>query len=473
MKLLLKTILLVVEIIACAMNAHGAVGVVKVEVNTVSQGRPAIGEGAAVCVGPAENNHWWFLTAKHVIEGVQRPQDVKLVFMAGSPVQCTNWIRNQDNDLAVLIARVDVDLKWACIREELPQVGEKIHVAGFPLGGEYSERDGQWTSEGSRIPCGIIQGDSGGGVFDSSNHLIGIVTSYPADGWEISYANGREVGRRWVPEDRTMCLVVDCRKIRGWYNAQQWYCAPCQPQNQYPAPYQPHPSPQPTPQPNPQPNPQPTPAYVTIEQFDAAINRLESAIANIPQGPEGPQGGQGPPGDRGLPGMNGKDGKDGVGLDHLELVQLSDDSYQFYAVYSNQTTQIVGQFSIPGSELSEADIQNIVNLVQQRVEIPVDIEAIVEQVLQRIDDPYVAPEAERHVVVIGDPEARYYNGLQKDVTTTQTYFDAIELIDPPADRNVGTLPALVLYVNGTPALTKRGTTDVRTQLSRIRRGEFD
>ncbi len=86
--------------------------------------------------------------------------------------------------------------------------------------------------------------------------------------------------------------------------------------------------------------------------------------------------------------------------------------------------------------------------------------------------PGQAPSAERHFVVLGSPGSDYYARLEREVSDTAARFDKIRLIAPPTDRNVGTLPKLVLYVGGTPALTYSGTSDVYLQLSRIRRGEF-
>lgn len=85
----------------------------------------------------------------------------------------------------------------------------------------------------------------------------------------------------------------------------------------------------------------------------------------------------------------------------------------------------------------------------------------------------LTPIAQRHFIVVGDPSARYAKKLASDVEKTKNYFDAIELVAPPENKNVGTLPALVLYVGSQEAVTYRGTGDVYLQLSRIRRGEFN
>jgi hypothetical protein len=84
-----------------------------------------------------------------------------------------------------------------------------------------------------------------------------------------------------------------------------------------------------------------------------------------------------------------------------------------------------------------------------------------------------APVEQRHFIVVGDPSARYWKKLAADVEKTKHNFDAIELVAPPENKNVGTLPALVLYVGSQEAVTYRGTGDVYLQLSRIRRGEFN
>lgn len=83
-----------------------------------------------------------------------------------------------------------------------------------------------------------------------------------------------------------------------------------------------------------------------------------------------------------------------------------------------------------------------------------------------------SPEAVRHFVAIGDPDADYYNRLSREIDDTKPRFDKIVLTSPPSDRNVGTLPKLVLYSGATPVVTYSGTSDVYLQLARIRRGEF-
>lgn len=78
----------------------------------------------------------------------------------------------------------------------------------------------------------------------------------------------------------------------------------------------------------------------------------------------------------------------------------------------------------------------------------------------------------KHFVVIGDPKAEYYGRLKTDVEKTATYFDAIELHPPPKGKNVGTLPAIVMFVGNTSVFTHRGVIPVQTQLNKIRQGEF-
>ena len=156
----------------------------------------------------------------------------------------------------------------------------------------------------------------------------------------------------------------------------------------------------------------------------------------------------------------------------------SQDINQLWEAVNGNSQQIEDvNFRLTSVEQNMGNVLSRINYLEQN---QIDIDEIVNIVLNRIGDNTSPPpsggggvSSERHFVVIANPDARYFTNLAKDVESTKGHFDAIELIEPPTDRNVGTLPMIVLYVDGTPAFASRGTSQVDRMLSRIRRGEFN
>lgn len=319
MKLIRLATSAVVTSLLFAMPAESAVGMAKLRIQIAQSNEQWW--GSAVCVGPSNREgEWVFLTAKHNVEGVDIGGRDKAYLTIGGewvPVTSGALCDSQHDDVAILGVKYQLGIgKYARIADGAPD-GTAVHTAGYPAGGKLRMARGRMQRGDPIVPDGVSQGESGGGVFDEHDRLIGIISGY-------------------VTDSPSTVVVTTCDRIRGWYGRRGWPCPPCQnPSAARPVERVP-PSDVPGPPFSPEIESAPPPPIeepdtpsdaVSASEVWEAIEGLRSQIAAIPTGPQGPigppgeRGEAGPPGQRGEPGLAGspgpagpvgRSGKDGV-----------------------------------------------------------------------------------------------------------------------------------------------------------------
>lgn len=177
--------------------------------------RLELGSGTAFCIRP----EGWFLTAAHVVEGIELGGAVRIVTDSGVPGvekiwQATLVHRSQDGDLALLRTEPRGDgqtfaaLPLAASDKEIA-LRAPVEVLGFPFGKyiDFQPFPAISVSEGKvtslrRNPRGLAlvqfdvnvnPGHSGGPLLSAKGDVIGLVTHRVAAGNAISFAT--PVGR--------------------------------------------------------------------------------------------------------------------------------------------------------------------------------------------------------------------------------------------------------------------------------------
>lgn len=387
------------------------------------------------------------LTAKHVVEtgGTISPQ-AKITFVDGSTKTAKTSSISRTQDVASLLIADWKAAEYVPIAETLPQQGSAITMAGYgghPRSGFAMYAGHLRGSWGGTLSVGNkpSHGDSGGPALDPKGLLIGVISAYDDRGQGViepvvSYRSKLPTlaadfaARNRLPSQAPSGPIT--RQIGGCPGG---VCPTPQPYQGQPYPQQQ--APQITP---PQIAPMPDPYAGNQSQLQEILDsqrKITSELAEMRQRQDALAG---------------------------DVIQLQ---------------------STPKCECPE----------QKPTEI--DYDALADKLVDRMaaderfrgppgvagkdgrdgangrDADLAIPANDRHFVVVAEPEARYANRLEYDVEKTKEYFDRIDLVPPPENKNVGTLPAIVLYVNGAEAFTARGTGDVATTLSRIRRGEFN
>lgn len=132
-----------------------------------------------------------FVTANHVIEGVEEKQGKGTFIIVGNyrtkKVFATEVIyQNKQTDLAILrsLEKKGKYEEKVFVSTEEPKLGDNLFVIGSPLGIERNISKGILSNvlyNGKivhyRTDAAIFFGNSGGGVFDTNFRLIGIVSS--------------------------------------------------------------------------------------------------------------------------------------------------------------------------------------------------------------------------------------------------------------------------------------------------------
>lgn len=171
------------------------------------QWAPARAIGSGVAIGPET-----VLTAYHVLQNGQNAIEIETSPGTWERAALTRY--DQSADLAVLTCP-DADLSPAELAVERPAYRQSVSVYGLAseqlqLGEVF--HDGRFMQGGfataglEEAATGIVQGDSGGGVFTTSGELIGIIVSRWA-------SNGEHEGRlvTFTPLVQVSALVTPYR----------------------------------------------------------------------------------------------------------------------------------------------------------------------------------------------------------------------------------------------------------------------
>lgn len=281
-------------LIAFAVLVNSALGAVGVGQFYYQRPSGEQGWGSAVCVGPTEKGNWCFITARHNLEGVDLSRDRAYVSVRGQWAPVTGFAKHEEDDIALLTVKSGEELNSADYATELPKEGDRIHVAGYTWGKQLRIRYGTWRDGRAYIPEGVDQGDSGCGVFNEGNQVVGVLS-------------GHDI------HSKSETVITDCFVIAGWYHARGWPCPSCRPPQQSPhaPPYAPPPPPRYQAPTTPNTPPKITPKdCVTLDDVKRIVNESLNDI-EVVQGPKGERGADG------QPGGNGTDGRDGLGLARL------------------------------------------------------------------------------------------------------------------------------------------------------------
>lgn len=142
------------------------------------------GYGSCVCVRVAPGKAW-FLTARHVVEDVQR---LAVVVEGKSHLAVVESV-HPFGDIAVVRVDADLGLRPVPIATSLPGPGERVVVLGFPGGRPFELRatEGRMGWAAGTLSAALSPGNSGGPVL-WNGRIIGVATSIAnVPLWHVSY----------------------------------------------------------------------------------------------------------------------------------------------------------------------------------------------------------------------------------------------------------------------------------------------
>jgi hypothetical protein len=412
----------------------------------------------------------YVLTAAHVVRNVET---ATAIFRDGFQTTATVEARSKLWDVALVqLDRPHPSLPGVELATKNPIKGDRLYMLGYDGGrlplmvregdvGNYSrptENPNGPTDWYSVVPAQsnpAVPGNSGGGVFNANGRLVGPVFL------------GGQVDSIALAAGRTAEFLDPYRnEIQSCYGGFPGFCPTPQPQfGRLPQPQGRKVSPTERPKPTPPPTftdddkqpkltpTTPTPNYQPPQFAIGDITIADDGAGDVTLTHDGntytfsfilP---------RGPAGLDGEDGENGSTPPVDDIVEL---------VLCKLETRIDDKLNSLSQDVSESIVAYI-NAHPEKFRGPKGDTG-------PAGAPATASEAQRHFVVIADPNAPYFDRLAGEVEKTKHRFDAIRLIEPPTDRNVGTLPALVLYVGATPVVWFHGASDVYRNLSRIQRG---
>jgi hypothetical protein len=130
----------------------------------------------------------------------------------------------------------------------------------------------------------------------------------------------------------------------------------------------------------------------------------------------------------------------------------------------------------PVIEINRVDEALLAEKLAASVDVPeIDVNKLAASVANRIhvDVPsQPGVQKNRYVVVVARQEGAQWARLASAVARARESWSKITVAQPPEDRGVGPLPALVYYEDGTPVKQYRGQYEVLAALSEIHRNEF-
>lgn len=312
-------------------------------------------------------------------------------------------------------------IKPLAIADRVPQRGERVEVLGFggsrnELRHYYLTATATGSDELSWYQGHVINGDSGGGVLNAAQQVVGVqsvgsetVATLNIDGNRFPVYNQPGAVpwssvRSFMDRVATQCGPAGCSPGYGGGSrpGDEAYPPADNDGNAGPPPLQ---GPVGPPGPAGPPGPMGAPGEVTPDQVAAIVASVMLEIRSDPamRGPEGPQGPPGPAG--------------------------------------------------PAGRDAEVDYDRIVAAVLNRM-------------------PAASDSEWSHMVLVAPSDASYWGRMEDSYTRAKEHYAGLRHTEPPA-QHVGPLPALVAYKDGTPVQVWRGQREVEEALSRLGRGEYD
>lgn len=290
------------------------------------------GAGSATAIGPRLLLTNWHVAGTAGNRGAAR---------SANGEQCKIVTLTSDQRVDLALCETDADVRFADISDVPANPDEEVSLYGYGPGaqplriarGNYiGQIEGQnyWTT--------IAQsGDSGGGVFNSSNKLVGVNRAVDGQFDTQSYHQGQS-------------LSVPLRSVQSFLTQS---CEQCERGGFQPARRPPPKNwPQPAPEPSPEPEKPLTPVPPKVEPKPVEPAPVPPKVEVIP-GPAGPQGPAGPP------------GKD---ADEAKLVALS---VQIAALQA--TIEQLNNRPVPSPQVSQLPVRIIKpNGQSQDLNVPLD-----------------------------------------------------------------------------------------------------
>ena len=170
-----------------------------------------VGTGVVVSVDKEKrikNGHQGFcVTAWHVVSNDQDKGEIGVLFRDGSKAKdCQVVAHDEDADLAIVWVWIPDGIEPAMLAEEEISGGDNLEFAGLGGGSELTHCLRHFSATAS-LPSSeekifadvpLLPGDSGGPVFNSNNHLVGVISG----GWfwwdgGVTNEQGNTISATW------------------------------------------------------------------------------------------------------------------------------------------------------------------------------------------------------------------------------------------------------------------------------------
>lgn len=399
--------------------------------------------------------HWLAITAAHCAgEGSTTP--VKLLWPPSQSRSFSGKVifADRSNDVAVIEFNPESPVPYAKIGDR-PAIGDDVFTVGYPSGNLRGKASTvvktPHVGDDIAIAEDIWFGNSGGGLFNRSNKLVGVASARSGNQFvphksasPSIFAGTFAVGRAYHVAAVRLgykcddCPDGDCPRIGGILDKlfgrkrdQGGGGGGGKQQNDYQKP--------------------PNELVLKLKELEAEIAKLKELIANlkIPQP------------------NNGKDATIRIGdvrtLPAGSMATVVNTGTPGDAIFNFGIP--IGKDGTPGAPGPPGDV---VDLSEQLAALELRLRSL-EELISTPSPPQ--PGKESHIVIVADQKADYWPRLSGEIERAKGYYSAIRTAPPPSFSTV--LPQLVVYVEGKPSYVSKGVYQVSSDLSRMVRGEFD
>lgn len=210
---------------------------------------------------------------------------------------------------------------------------------------------------------------------------------------------------------------------------------------------------------------------IQISKINLEIQNLSSKVDNLAanppqQGPPGPQGKPGLPGMNGNPGRDGKDGEPGPPGEKGDKGDQGPPGPGFTRIWLEGNK--IFYESTEGDIVNAGEIECGCEGDDEAIQLRLDaLEEAINNLAQ--SQPTPVEDKRTHFVLVSDPQAEYWNQLERRYNEAADDFST-KLVLKPAIEIEGELPALVLYKEGIPVKAWRGRDMVFQRLLDIAQG---